>query len=796
MPIIGEENKDVFSPNRNGRPVKATRTTSMKTSYPSVAPDFDWRLQTRNRMVGSIVCGVLLGLWHLCSPTNFRVHQLFAAYILAIGSGVGCFWANRRLSVSQNKEGTQRETLYLLFGRLAPWLYLIALLISLGYTQLTGDLPFPSPSDLFFALSTLCIAVYGMQVLWERITPGDTVYRWQRVRLCLDALVLMVALITFSWCYLIGPTLMLATVPLGNRLMAAFYPLSVSMLACYALLLIASPQEREWRFVRGTWLFGLLLISLASCFYAYTRLHGYNGFGHFQDGFLLAGSLISSHTIYVSRFLTRQPPPPMREEDKSVPRLIILIPYALLPFVIGLNVYLSYHPLTHFLMSGVKMGSYSLVALILLRQALAMIENNALMNQLVVREGELRRARDRAEEASRTKAMFLANMSHEIRTPMNGILGMMQLLTQTPLNEEQLDFVETASSSAEALVSVINDILDFSKLEAGKMELESLPFNPGVLLQHVVTLFSVEAKKNGITLTLENEILLFPVKGDAHRLRQILNNLVGNAIKFTKTGGVTLSVFTEEIVLSETETSETEATENGKTLLMKIKVSDTGVGIPPERIDAVFASFTQADGSTTRRFGGTGLGLTISRQFAHLMGGEITVTSEVGVGSCFEMILPFAKADPVTLEVVSSPRPTQGSVQGLCLSVLLAEDNSVNQKVAKRMLERLGCRVTLADNGEEAVKFVCHSEAEFDLIFMDVQMPVLGGLEATQSIREWESKHALRPALPVIALTANAMEGDRAQCLEAGMNDYLAKPVHQGALQEMLVRYSLRAKAA
>ena len=229
---------------------------------------------------------------------------------------------------------------------------------------------------------------------------------------------------------------------------------------------------------------------------------------------------------------------------------------------------------------------------------------------------------------------------------------------------------------------------------------------------------------------------------------------------------------------------------------MKIKVSDTGVGIPPERIDAVFASFTQADGSTTRRFGGTGLGLTISRQFAHLMGGEITVTSEVGVGSCFEMILPFAKADPVTLEVVSSSRPTQGSVQGLCLSVLLAEDNSVNQKVAKRMLERLGCRVTLADNGEEAVKFVCHSEAEFDLIFMDVQMPVLGGLEATQSIREWESKHALRPALPVIALTANAMEGDRAQCLEAGMNDYLAKPVHQGALQEMLVRYSLRAKAA
>jgi len=426
--------------------------------------------------------------------------------------------------------------------------------------------------------------------------------------------------------------------------------------------------------------------------------------------------------------------------------------------------------------------------------------------ELSTRTEDLSKANDQLRErtlelgeASRAKSQFVANMSHEIRTPMNGVIGMASLLQNTSLSLEQRDYVETIGSSGRALMRIIDDILDFSKIESGHLALESVDLAPRQLVGEVIRLFAPLAKAKGIELaaTIEDGVP-YVLKGDPGRLRQALVNLVGNAVKFTEKGQVTVRV------RAEAEAEETDAE------LIRFAVRDTGIGIAPEALTRLFQPFAQADGSTTRRYGGTGLGLVISKRLVELMGGQLGVMSEPGEGSVFWFTarlerssltarpelpplsetaaadlahLGESAAASVPAAVTSGFTPTRGRV-------LVAEDNIVNQKVAVRILERLGYGVDVAATGNEAVAAV--GQHTYDAILMDGQMPQTDGFEATRLIRVLEGSHHT----PIIALTASAMQGDRERCLAAGMDDYISKPVSPEQLEAVLGRWVPAAAAA
>jgi signal transduction histidine kinase/ActR/RegA family two-component response regulator len=384
-------------------------------------------------------------------------------------------------------------------------------------------------------------------------------------------------------------------------------------------------------------------------------------------------------------------------------------------------------------------------------------------------------AQRQAHKLAQAKSEFLAKMSHEIRTPLNGVIAAADLMAATQLNDEQHELLDTLRLSAKTLLGIINDILDFSKIEAGRMVLETLPFTPTVLVEEVVSIMAPAAHSKGLTVRTElSSSLPHSVAGDPLRLRQILLNFVGNAIKFTACG---------EVVIRAMRLKKGKA----QSAWLRFEVQDTGVGIPPEKQAGIFDAFTQADSSVTRQYGGTGLGLAICKRLVELMGGQIGVYSQPGQGSCFWFEVPL----PVIQE--NAPEETTAQPSGSALNsheldgvrVLLVEDNPVNQKVAIRMLQKLGCVVELAENGQQALEKL--ERASYDIVLMDMQMPVMDGLTATRLLRQREQQTGHHQV--VIALTANAMQTDRELCLEAGMDDYLSKPLTLDALQVMLLRW-------
>lgn len=380
-----------------------------------------------------------------------------------------------------------------------------------------------------------------------------------------------------------------------------------------------------------------------------------------------------------------------------------------------------------------------------------------------------------AEAASEAKSQFLAHMSHEIRTPLNGIIGIADILAGTKLTDEQVSYLNTIRMSGQALLSIINDILDFSKIEAGKLELEQTSFSLNDICQSINAIFLAPLRDKNLEFKLNiDSSIPETIKGDPLRLKQILLNLVGNSIKFTETGSIGINVDFA---------SRDPSSANG--FMLRFTVFDSGIGIPPAKQKELFDAFTQVDSSTTRKYGGTGLGLQITKRLVELMGGDIKVESEAGSGSKFIFTIA-AETGTLPKEVAQEGvTGTQSHKPSEEVYVLVAEDNTTNQLVVKAMLKRLGYQFEIANNGQEAINKLEEEGANYDLVLMDCQMPVLDGFATTRNLRKKDSYKEL----PIIALTAGATAQEQKMCYEAGMSDFLSKPITIEALEKVLLKW-------
>ncbi|KMT64601.1 PAS domain S-box protein [Catenovulum maritimum] len=385
----------------------------------------------------------------------------------------------------------------------------------------------------------------------------------------------------------------------------------------------------------------------------------------------------------------------------------------------------------------------------------------------------IKAAEEKAKAANKAKGEFLANMSHEIRTPINGILGMNEVLLNTQLTAQQTHYAELVAQSSRSLLNIVNDILDFSKIEAGKLSIENIRFDLVDLVESLSAGIELSAEAKGVNFQLKlMDTSVRYLMGDPTRTRQILLNLLSNAVKFTEQGEINMEVNLEQL----------ESTKQVKVILI---VSDTGIGIEQNKLDLLFDKFSQVDSSTTRLYGGTGLGLAIVKELLSLMNGSIQVDSKIGKGSCFKLEIPMQvsesqdREDELVKPVLISPNTSIEKKK-----ILLVEDNFINQQVAKSMVENLGYLVEIAEHGEQAISML--NESEFDIILMDCQMPVMDGYDATRNIRTGHTQ----AQIPIIAMTAHAMTGDKQKCLDAGMNDYISKPIDSELLENLIAKYS------
>ncbi|MEP6727756.1 MAG: ATP-binding protein [Bacteroidota bacterium] len=391
------------------------------------------------------------------------------------------------------------------------------------------------------------------------------------------------------------------------------------------------------------------------------------------------------------------------------------------------------------------------------------------ITQRILAEQELMHAKKITEDSAAAKKAFLATMSHEIRTPMNGILGITALMAKTMLDKEQQNYLGIIQDSANSLLAIINDILDLEKIEAGKMQLEEIPFNIADKVSTIIRSFGFKAEEKGIRLTHQNQLPRnLQVKGDPHRLVQILNNFLSNAVKFTEQGTIVLDTHIKF--------------DKEDWMAIEFIIADTGIGIPDDKLKNIFTPFTQASSNTTRKYGGSGLGLSICKNLIEMQGGELWVESQMNEGTTFRFILPYKKYEaPLTENTV--PQATNYTVFGN-RRVLVAEDVELNQFLAKHIMQSWGFEVTIAENGRKAVQAL--EEKDFDFILMDIQMPEMDGISATQYIRQLQD--VKKAAIPIIALTANALKGDSDTYLKAGMNDYLSKPFTEAGLFNVIKR--------
>ena len=407
--------------------------------------------------------------------------------------------------------------------------------------------------------------------------------------------------------------------------------------------------------------------------------------------------------------------------------------------------------------------SYIVMALVLLAAGLVFWYIIFIIKKLIRSEKMLR-------ETAKVKENFLANMSHEIRTPMNAIVGFTQLLAQKKLDEDAKQYVQTIEKSGENLLAIVNDILDISKIEAGMMRIEHVPFSLRGLVHSVETMVLPRAKEKDIKLKTEVDNTIPDIlEGDPVRLTQILNNLLGNALKFTSAGSVTLKVTAEAI--------------NGSNIKIKMKVSDTGIGIEAQKLKHIFGRFEQADDTITRQYGGTGLGLSIVRDLVELQGGTIEVESKAGIGTVFYVTIPYTVSTRQIIDHLTiAESPTAGAASSN-VKVLVTEDNEFNQSLISHIFKSWDLPFEMANNGLEAIEKL--KANKYDLVLMDIQMPGMDGYTASRKIR-----NELRSAVPIIAMTAHAMPGEREKCLSYGMNDYLAKPIKQELLSLLISRFT------